>query len=122
MKRQSVQKAYEPIRPDDEARARMLQNILSSASEIPPAGKDDTMNRRKMRPLLIAAIIALSVLLMGSAIVALNLQDMRIGEFSYTEDAYVDDFGNYVEATEIVLDVISLQGIKDSPNQLAAQE
>lgn len=59
MKRRSVRKAYETIRPDDEARARMLQNILSSASEIPPAGKDDTMNRRKMKPMVIAAIIVL---------------------------------------------------------------
>ena len=44
MKRRSVQRAYEHIRPDDKARERMLQNILNS-SEIPPAGKDDTMKR-----------------------------------------------------------------------------
>ena len=31
MKRRSVQRAYEHIRPDDEARERMLQNILNSS-------------------------------------------------------------------------------------------
>lgn len=66
MKRQSVQRAYENIRPDEEARSRMLRNILDS-SEIPPAEKDDTMKHKKMRPILIAAIIAMAVLLMGSA-------------------------------------------------------
>ena len=62
MKRRSVQRAYENIRPDEEAKSRMLRNILDS-SEIPPAGKDDTMKHKKMRLVLIAAIIALSILL-----------------------------------------------------------
>lgn len=58
MKRRSIVNAYEPIRPDEEARMRMLQNILLS-SEIPPAGKDDTMKHKKMRPMMLAALIAL---------------------------------------------------------------
>ena len=48
MKRRSVLRAYENIRPDEEAKSRMLRNILDS-SEIPPAGKDDTMKHKKMR-------------------------------------------------------------------------
>ena len=59
MNRQKLRKAYENIRPDETARMRMLQNILSEASEIPPAGKDDTMNYKKMRPAIWAALIAL---------------------------------------------------------------
>lgn len=58
MKRQSVQKAYRNIRPDAEAKVRMLNNILLS-SEIPPAGKDDTMKQKKIRPMVLVAIIAL---------------------------------------------------------------
>lgn len=121
MKRQSVWKAYQPIRPDGEAKARMLENILSSASEIPPAGKDDTMNRRRMKPILIAAIIALMILSMGCAIVALNLGDLKIGEAS-SRGEILDSDGNVVKESEIMKDVISLQGMKDTPSQLAAKE
>ena len=46
MKRRSVVKAYTPIRPDEEARQRMLNNILLS-SEISPAGRDGRVKTRK---------------------------------------------------------------------------
>lgn len=59
MNRQKIQRAYENVRPDEEAKARMLQNILSEASKIPPAGKDDTMKHKKMRPAVLVALIAL---------------------------------------------------------------
>ena len=121
MKRRSVQRAYQNIRPDEEAKQRMLNNILLS-SEIPSAGKDERNMRKKMKPMVIAAIITLMVMLMGCAIVAMSLQDLKIGEHTYKEEAHIDDFGNYIGETEFVRDVISLQGIKDSPNQKAAQE
>ena len=58
MKRRSVQRAYEHIRPDDGARERMLHNILSS-SEIPPAGKNKSVKVRKIwRIVLVAALMA----------------------------------------------------------------
>lgn len=59
MNRQKIKNAYEPVRPDEEAKARMLENILSEASEIPPAGKDDTMKHKKMRPMILVAMVAL---------------------------------------------------------------
>ena len=80
-----------------------------------------TKARKKIRPLLIAAIIALGVLLMGSAWVALHLQDLVIGERT-SRGEILDSEGTVVKETEIVRDVISLQGIKNSPSQLAAQE
>lgn len=121
MKRQSIQNAYRDIRPDGEAKERMLNNILLS-SEIPPAGKDDTMKRRKMKPVLIAAVIALMVLLMGCAVIALSLQEMKIGEF-VTRGEILDSEGNVVKESEISKkDVISLQGHGNSPNILAAKE
>ena len=67
MKRRSVVKAFDPIRPDAAARERMLKNILSS--EISPAGKDERMMRKKMKPFIIAAIIGLMIVLMGCAVV-----------------------------------------------------
>lgn len=121
MKRRSVQKAYEHVRPDAEAKDRMLKNILLS-SEIPPTGKDERLMRKKMKPLVIAAIIALMVLMMGCAIVALNLQDMKIGEYTIGYGEILDSEGNVVKETEIVKDVISLQGYGDSPSIQAARE
>ena len=68
MKRRSVQRAFESIRPDEAARDRMLQNILNS-SEISPAGKDNWMKHKKIRPFILVAIIVMSVFLMGSAVI-----------------------------------------------------
>ena len=121
MKRRSVQRAYQNIRPDEEAKDRMLKNILLS-SEIPPAGKDERNMRKKMKPVVVAAIIALMVMLMGCAIVIMSLQDLKIGEHSIKMGEILDSEGNVVKETYIVKDVISLRGIKDSPNQKAAQE
>lgn len=58
MKRRSVVRAYENIRPDEAAKERMLQNILHS-SEISPAGKDERIMRKKMRPMVLVALVAL---------------------------------------------------------------
>lgn len=121
MKRRSVVKAYESIRPDKDAKERMLQNILLS-SEIPPAVKDERIMRKKMKPLVIAAIISLMFFLMGCAVVVMTLQDLKIGEFTYTNGEILDSDGNVLKESYITKDVISLQGMKDSPNQLAAQE
>lgn len=106
MKRQSVVNAYRDIGPDKDARDRMLKNILLS-SEISPAGKDDTMKRNKMKPLVIAAVIGLMVFLMGCAVVALSLQDLKIGNVDYAGET---------------LDVLSLEGVQDTPAYLANQE
>ena len=59
MNRQKLRKSYENIRPDEAARERMLENILSKASEIPPAGKDDTMKYKRLKPMVLIALIAL---------------------------------------------------------------
>lgn len=69
MNRQKLRKSYDNICPDEAARERMLGNILSKASEIPPAGKDDMVGHKKMRTLILVAIIAVSMLLMGSAVI-----------------------------------------------------
>lgn len=78
MKRRSVLNAYKNIHPDEDARARMLEKILSSASEIPPAGKDDTMKTRKVwRFILIAALM---VALVGTVVIAEDLLKVPVKE------------------------------------------
>ena len=78
MKRRSIVGAYENVRPDDEAKQRMLNNILGS-SEISHAGKDERNMRKKMKPVVIAAMISLMIFLMGCAIVVMTLKDLKIG-------------------------------------------
>ena len=72
------------------------------------------------RPLLIAAIIALTALLVGCVAVFLGLQERKIGEYNSTK--YVNNAGQRIDPTEITVDVISLYGYQNSPNYLATQE
>lgn len=79
--------------------------------------------RRNIHKLaLIAAIVSLMVLLLGCTVVLFTLQDMQIGEYSYTEPRYIDENGKKIPETEKTKDVLSLQGIAGSPEQMAAQE
>lgn len=78
--------------------------------------------KRFRRSLLLAAAIALTALLVGCGIVyALRLQDLTIGKHTISLTQY-DDVGNPGGVTEVQLDVLSLQGIQDSPNYQASQE
>ena len=80
--------------------------------------------RKKLlsRPLVIAALISLMVLLMGCAWVVMNLEQLKLGEYSYTAPRYIDEEGNKIPETEKFMDVFSLQGVAGSPEQLAAKE
>ena len=70
------------------------------------------------KPLLIAAIIALLLMLVGCAVVyVLRLQDLKLGHHTVIQQDV-----NETKPTEIQLEVLSLQGIKDSPAYLANQE
>ena len=73
------------------------------------------------RPLLIAAVITLTLLLVGCAVVyALRLQDMSIGKETYTQN-FADD-GRAIEPTEKTRDIITLYGHSGDPVQLAMKE
>lgn len=74
------------------------------------------------RPLLIAAIIALTAVLVGCAVVyALRLQDMSIGKETYTQT--FDDEGKYLEEpVEKTRDIITIYGHSGDPIQKALTE
>lgn len=75
------------------------------------------------RLLLIAAIISLTLLLVGCAIVyALRLQDMKVGEELITQEEWHGPAGEYVPETQWVSSMFSLQGYNDSPAQLALRD
>ena len=74
------------------------------------------------RPLLVAAMIALMLLLVGCAVVyALRLQDMSIGKETYTQT--FDDSGKYLdEPVEKTRDVLTLFGHSGDHIQKATAE
>lgn len=70
------------------------------------------------RPLLVAAIVALMLLLVGCAVVhIMRMQDLHIGGHTV-----IHQEADKPETTEIQLEVLSLQGMKDTPAYLANQE
>lgn len=75
------------------------------------------------RAMLIAAVIALSLLLVGCGVVyLLNLQNMKVGEQQETYDIFSDDGMEYLGKETVTEQVLTLAGIKGSPTYQAAQE
>ena len=86
-------------------------------------GKRQAHRLPKKRLWLIAAVIALSLLLVGCAVVyALRLQDMKFDEIRNVQDEWYGPAGEYVPATERVLSMMSLQGYSDRPERSAIKE
>lgn len=103
MKRQCVQRAYQNVRPDEEAKVRMLRNILLS-SEISPTGKDDTMKRRRMNPFMIAAIIALIAAMTITAFAADEIAGWFKQYFAKQSDApLTQEQIEYIEENEQIV-------------------
>lgn len=85
----------------------------SEQDTIPKQGR-----RMIRRPLLVAAIVALMLLLVGCAVVyVMKMQDVHIGEHTVIRQE-VDE----PESSEVQLMVLSLQGMKDMPAHRANQE
>ena len=77
--------------------------------------------RSLRRPLLIAAAIATALLLVGCGIVyALRLQDMSIGQETYTQS--FDEKGKAIEPVEKTRDIITIYGHSGDAIQLALKE
>lgn len=82
----------------------------------------DSKQRTLCRPLLIAAVIALMLFLVGcAAVYVLRMQDMKIGEYHATLPEWVETPVS-TSGEGRTYDVISLQGIAGTPNQQAAME
>lgn len=62
--------------------------------------------------ILIAAVIALALALVGCTVVyVLSLQEMKVGEHTFTEPSYINEDGQTVAAEEKTTALVSLQGI-----------
>ena len=83
-------------------------------------GKPENTHRLFHRPVLIAAIIAALLMLVGCAAVFLRLQDMSIGQEKHTES--FDSQGKMIDPTEITRDIITFYGHSADPVQLAVKD
>ena len=87
-----------------------------------------TGHRTIRRPLLVAAIIALTLLLVGCAVVyVLSLKEIKLGEqqSSYDSFSYDPDTGmpiEYLGKATVTEQALSFAGVKDTPTFKAAQE
>jgi len=78
-------------------------------------------HRTVRRPLLVAAVIALTVLLVGCGVMyALRLQDLSIGKESYTQ--HFDDAGKEIDPVEKTKDILTLSGHGEERIQKALAE
>ena len=72
---------------------------------------------------LIAAIVALTLLLVGCAVVyVLNLQNLKLGEQQEVYDIFSDDGSEYLGQETVTEQVLTLAGIKGTPGYQAALE
>ena len=75
------------------------------------------------RPLLIAALIAMLLLLVGCAVAyVLSIQDMKVGEQQEIYQDFSADGREYLGEKTVTQQVLTLAGIKGSPSYQAAQE
>ena len=87
-----------------------------------------TVHRTIRKPLLVAAIIAMMLLLVGCAVVyMLSLKEIKLGEEQSTYDAfsYDPDTGmpiEYLGKETVIEQALSFAGMKDTPTYKAAQE
>lgn len=87
------------------------------------AKKEGTFARRSVRrPMLIAAVIALSLLLVGCGVVyVMHLQDLAVGS-KKTDVPIYDENGLYQGMEIMDQTVLTVSGLAGSPNYEAAQE
>lgn len=84
--------------------------------------REGTATRKAFsRPVLIAAVIALTMLLVGCGVLyALRLQDLSIGQESYTQ--HYDESGKEIAQAEKTRDILTLSGYGEEKIQKALAE
>ena len=110
-------------------KSEKLLEIIGEAKETYVLSALDSRNRKKTSPkrialgraVLIAAIIAMMLLLVGCTVAyILSLHEKKVGESTGT--IYFDEDGQRIPPTEISQDVISLFGYRGSPYYQASAE
>ena len=121
MKRKQIRDAYALAMLTETEKKRLLQSILSAKDQSLTERKG-TMKRWSKKTILIAAVITALVIFMGCAVAALSTQKLKLDEYRETSPAWIDSEGKRHEAAEVTKTVLSLQGIENTPEQMAAKE
>lgn len=83
----------------------------------------ESKHRRPVRPLLIAALVALLLMLVGCAVVyVLNMQSMKIGNIMESQPILSENYMDITGYRDVELQVLTLAGLKGSTNYKAAKE
>ena len=90
MTRRQVKEAYRKITLSTKDKEDVLNRILSASLVMSSDGRDIVIKKKSIKPVLIAAIIVLMVLLMGCAWVVMKFDDLVIGEKEF-ERTHVDE-------------------------------
>lgn len=96
---------------------------VEEAENTNPFRKETAGGRTWRRPLLVAAIVALTLLLVGCAVVyVLSMQDMKVGEQQYSYDDFDPDTLEYMGKVTYTEQVFTVAGLQGTPAYQAAQE
>lgn len=126
--RKKIYDAYESIKPGEEAKERMLKNILSSPPEEFTGRKESMRKAKSKRILRIAAAVAVAVMLPGAAYAAglFGLQEVNLGKKEFEVPVRIEEGEIGTEEKfkmeKFKVDMISLQGMADSPEAKACNE
>lgn len=74
------------------------------------------------KPLWIAALVGLMILLMGCAVYVLKMQDLNLGKEEVSYDAFDPDTLEYLGKETYTQEVFTLSGLEGTPGYLASQE
>ena len=74
------------------------------------------------KPLWIAALIGLMVILMGCAVYVLKMQDLQLGRQEVTYDAFDPDTLEYLGKETYTEEVFTVAGLEGTPGYLASKE
>lgn len=117
MMKKKIKECYETMKPDDAARERMLANILGASSARNATRKDTNMKKHKTNHALkFAAAFALALAIPAAAVCAagfFRLDHVGIGK---------EVVGDWPGGDTREVDMISLQGLSDSPESQACAE
>lgn len=120
--------AYETIKPDEEARERMLKNIKELASKDCVRRKEVIMRERSKHIMRIAAAAAIAVMIptVAYATGLFGLHEVNLGKKELEVPVRIEegDIGteDKFEMAKFEVDMISLQGMADSPEAKACDE
>lgn len=103
-----IRRAYDRLRPDEDARERMLRAIREEAAR---GAETPHRKRRTFRGTLILAAALVLVLAFGTAAYATGLFGLRSAVLYHQDGGTDEPYGD--------TDVLSLQGLADSPEGMA---